>query len=1042
MLIYNSRLGSNCHQRAEAAVPLCVVSGLNHKDILFAHLPVASEWVVSSASCSVQRFWNASSAVINLTCAAPEMTQFAPPLPRIKVTQDNIEHFLGEEDNICIWMGYVDKLYKSASDLWQLMEGENPALIRVFIGSVDTMGITGTEAGFKYTIQCRDRMKHLMDTQVSLAPFDIKDDRTFLNQALGGQSESVERSAVILKVAQLGVGYIDLGKDGSPTDLNGMKILPGTIHDLAKVSAASKSTEATKNKVEYPAPDFFYNYGDKPLAATVNNQVLDLEFDPKFNIMTGRLPFNTETVAREFTIEQQVPIELIKLLSNQESYPTEVFASVRDGNYYYCPRGTDLSGLADPARFYRTYYYRAYQPSGIADASFLDPLGKKYPAIAALPAESEGEDVKALKIDPIEPFKYRIDPAQACHNWREERTTVGMYTNFLIVNNSPNNTKDGNVIMMHLVSRPALLAGRSIAGRNYYVIDDNITTRTEAIVLGAQLARLQGKQLRSASMTIVGDPSLIPGELIQVVGSPLHAHLASLELLVEERYGIVEYLERERQSYSDILTKIKNLDKQAPDTEVAPLVSGSNKLNDGKFDLAATKDLVSLGGNNVSLTSGSLAASFKAGATDDAIRIRETKEYKVGGTTTPSESSQGGQTTAPTNDPTGFSSTSLRYPLDNEYKITSPAQKDRKNPYSGKVRDHAGTDYSCPIGTPIYSTADGKITVSGIVGGYGEYIKIDHGNGIESGYGHLSLRQVTVGQIVKSGEKIGLSGNTGGSTGPHLHFEIFVNGAWQPTGAVQPPGSNAAPVISPQLAAALKLNGTQPTSAVPAVAPLPQVGASTKKKVAQKLEDLSFVDAKGTIGPTITAFNNFKAALKTERFNGSAVKVDFDFPYTNSPAAKGSPNVVSSGTVVKITSNFATVEWLAELALKKDLVYLGTLDSKYQDLFVYVGDENSMQSVLELLVYAKANNQDLLKSNTKLQKLFEGLSKDYDLSKTTASSGDASTSGKTLANNEQRNSHFTQEPLSMFRVDGVRHDFNAAGKGGYTCEVIMLGLVN
>jgi hypothetical protein len=1036
VLTYQARLGSNCHQRAEAAIPLCVITGLNHKDVLFAHVPVASDWVVQSVSCSVQRFWNASSAVINLTCASTEMREFAPPLPRIKLAQDNIEHYLGEEDNVCIWLGYVDRLYSSASALWELMEGDNPQFLRVFIGSIDTIGFTGTDAGFKYTIQCRDRMKHLMDTQVSLAPFDIKDDRTYLNQALGGQADAVNRSDVILKIAQLGVGYVDLGKDSNPTDLNGMKILPGTVHDLGKVAAASKKAEDTRNKIDYPAPDLFYNYGDKPLAASVNNKVLDLDFNPKFNIMTGRLPFNTETVAREFTIEQQVPIELIKLLSNQESYPTEVFASVRDGNYYYCPRGTDLSGLTDPKRFYRTYYYRGYQPEGVGDSAVISSLSKKYPKIKALEFDVHDKAAKetVVEIDATLPFNSSIDVAQACHNWREERTTVGMYTNFLIVNNSPNNTKSGNVIMMHMVSRPPILAGRAIAGRNYYIIDDNLTTRTEAIALGAQQARLHGKQLRSASMTLLGDPSLTPGELIQVVGSPMHSHLADLELLVQERYGAIEYLQRERESHSDILTKIKNLDKQAPDTETAPLVSGSNKPNEGKFDLNVSKDLVSLGGNNVDMSKGSTEASFKAGSTEDAVRIRESKDFKVSGVANPSESSQSQQNQPPTT-ATSFEGKpgELLYPLPKEYRISSVAQKNRKNPVTGRTADHRGTDYQCPTGTGVLATAAGQVITSAFVSGYGEYIKLDHGNGITSGYAHLNLRQVTVGQTVTAGQQIGLSGNTGNSTGPHLHFEIFVNGNWQPTGTVVPPGSSVPPQYSSELKAAL---GSINSNIAPSEVKVEQ----QKKQPVARLEDIDFVDAGGTLSSTIKALNNFKAALKTQKYNGNQVKIEFDFPYLKEPQLKEKPKVLKTGLIVEITSNSATIEWLANLGLTTDLIYLGQLDIKYQSLFAYAGDESSVKTLIELLVFAKSQGINLLKDTSKADNIYQKLADNYDTSKPAVRTETSETS-KALKGNEQRNSHFAQEPLSMFRVDGVRHDFNAAGKGGYTCEIIMLGMV-
>ena len=91
-------------------------------------------------------------------------------------------------------------------------------------------------------------------------------------------------------------------------------------------------------------------------------------------------------------------------------------------------------------------------------------------------------------------------------------------------------------------------------------------------------------------------------------------------------------------------------------------------------------------------------------------------------------------------------------------------------------RLHAGTDFAAPIGTPIYATADGVVTDAGWSSGYGRLIKIRHDFGIETRYAHLNSMDVRVGQRVSRGERIGAMGNSGRSTGPHLHYEVRVNG--------------------------------------------------------------------------------------------------------------------------------------------------------------------------------------------------------------------------------------------------------------------------
>lgn len=100
----------------------------------------------------------------------------------------------------------------------------------------------------------------------------------------------------------------------------------------------------------------------------------------------------------------------------------------------------------------------------------------------------------------------------------------------------------------------------------------------------------------------------------------------------------------------------------------------------------------------------------------------------------------------------------------------------RTHPISGKTKFHDGTDYAVPVGTELYSLFNGIVVSSGVNGGYGETIKIDCGNGIILLYAHLSNRHVKVGDKVTQNQLIGLSGNTGTSTGPHLHLSLFYKG--------------------------------------------------------------------------------------------------------------------------------------------------------------------------------------------------------------------------------------------------------------------------
>ena len=101
----------------------------------------------------------------------------------------------------------------------------------------------------------------------------------------------------------------------------------------------------------------------------------------------------------------------------------------------------------------------------------------------------------------------------------------------------------------------------------------------------------------------------------------------------------------------------------------------------------------------------------------------------------------------------------------------------RRDPFTGERRGHTGMDLAVPTGTPVRAALPGTVTVSTYNrGGYGYYVMIDHGNGLSPLYGHNSQLLARVGQTVEAGDVIALSGSTGRSTGPHLHFEVRING--------------------------------------------------------------------------------------------------------------------------------------------------------------------------------------------------------------------------------------------------------------------------
>jgi murein DD-endopeptidase MepM/ murein hydrolase activator NlpD len=109
------------------------------------------------------------------------------------------------------------------------------------------------------------------------------------------------------------------------------------------------------------------------------------------------------------------------------------------------------------------------------------------------------------------------------------------------------------------------------------------------------------------------------------------------------------------------------------------------------------------------------------------------------------------------------------------YRLTS-AYGEREHPILGGIRMHEGVDLAVPSGTPIYAPADGLVEMAQRYGSYGNFIKILHGGEMETRYGHLSAYNVTAGQYVHKGDVIGYVGATGRATGPHLHYEVRIDG--------------------------------------------------------------------------------------------------------------------------------------------------------------------------------------------------------------------------------------------------------------------------
>jgi len=444
------KLGANCHyDEKNSPVMAAAITDLDGNIVFSSHeTSSGNSWVISGVKTYETQFWTAGNATVALTAPADGINSLTPDFP----------DYPRQEDQFCVYLGWIDRPREISQD-----DLQNDRLLRNFIGVVDNIQFTGSgEGGATIKIEARDRMKWLMDSEVYYSPGE-----NIITQ------DGVARSALILDISNRAVGVYD-GPDGS---CGGCGI---TIekNDKYIVDIGISSSQ------EIPASDLWYREGE-PLQGSVSNDGLEVNKNPEFRIFTSRDVKEADQNAAQFILNQQYPIEMIRMLSFQEVYPTDLF-SYRDGNIYYCPRNMDSTAFAtdqsstpdgDPSRFYRTYYYKRF------------------------------------------PTDESLDVNQKAINFREEKSTSGMKTNYLVRNSS---TSEGAALqfMYHIKAMPYIMEGKDFACKFKMVKDPTIETQGAAAMVGLAAARRLAREARAGMLTVIGDPSIRPGEAVQVFGSP------------------------------------------------------------------------------------------------------------------------------------------------------------------------------------------------------------------------------------------------------------------------------------------------------------------------------------------------------------------------------------------------------------------------------------------------------------------------------------------------------------------------------------------
>lgn len=562
-------LGDLCHQQQDGQVPVCVVTDLLG-NIMLCNIPTTSSyWVVIRSRVNITRMWTSSTCLIKCVCNLPDPAMITPPLTSvepfrpidssldIKNKAKNIEvddaiknkrdevrngnvginqleksrvlYPLGIGDEICVYLGYIDYIGQEITS-----DFLGKRLLRVFVGCIDIVTeVSSSTEGLSVTIECRDRLKYLTDSYSSFNPSELSSDFSAGVRSIAtNQPDGFSRENLILAISRKAVGDYSFNTCGIANC--GYRILDGIITNTSNTNNTTSNTMYT--------PDYFYTK-DNPgnIITTTTNQNKELNYFPRFNIISTRAAYNSDQFekSRPPTLVERVAIEYIKHLSLQESLHTEVFCHHVTGDFYYIPRLNDDTGLADQKRFYRTYYNRITPPGF---SQLYDDKGN-------------GQETEI------------IHPCQKVIVYREEQTLLSTRSNIYIKKLDANSTSESTQFSFSLKSVIPRLQNRSYPCSYFTIYDDSVSNAIDYVAVGLHYAKRVSKEVRACSIHLVGDPSLSPSEVIQVVTSSCNysktmspANKTKKETIFTLKHSeILEQCYQDRKKYKDYYSSFKSL---------------------------------------------------------------------------------------------------------------------------------------------------------------------------------------------------------------------------------------------------------------------------------------------------------------------------------------------------------------------------------------------------------------------------------------------------------------------------------------------------
>jgi len=496
-------LGAMCHQQADGQVPVCVITDIKNNILLTNQPGDHSDWVVTRSRVNVTRMWTSSTALIKCTCQILDPAEISPPLTKIppfrpvsvnspRITdeqkQDNdlkkgnintiskdgdLLYPLGIGDEIRIFLGYIDSISDSITpDMLGIR------LLCTFVGCIDIVTeVSSSSDGLSVTLECRDRLKYITDSYSSFSADDLTE--TILGSTQGTRQSNrldgvTNRPSLILTLAQRAVG--DFTGDTACSYANcGYQINKGEIFHDPDTDSYTELLNDSDSRLQ------------SKLKAYVKDTATVVKGFPDFNILSTRLGFSKESPdIKPPTISERIAIETIKFLSLQENQHTEVFCHHVDGDLYYVPRINDSSGLKARDTFYRTYFNR------------ISP-----PGFSQLYGETWENEI--------------LHPCQKIILYREEQTLLSTKSNILVKSSKDSQEEMQKYVFSVKSVIPRFQTDRAFPCSYFSIFDDSLSTALDYISVGLQFARRVSKEVRACSIHLIGDPSLSPSEIIQII---------------------------------------------------------------------------------------------------------------------------------------------------------------------------------------------------------------------------------------------------------------------------------------------------------------------------------------------------------------------------------------------------------------------------------------------------------------------------------------------------------------------------------------------